>query len=133
MLDKILFKSASWGESRQALNAGSLRQRVVAENLAQAATPGYRAQKVTFEERLVNAEQALPLARTQSGHIQSPEPEPVLPRVESQNGIVGSNGNDVDVERELIDLQENAQHFRALSQFVAGRYRAVLAAMQSQR
>lgn len=133
MLDKILFNRPSWSEGRQALDAGTLRQRTVAQNLAQAATPGYEAQRVSFEERLADAEQAMPMARTRAGHLGAPGPQPIAPQVEAQNGVVGSNGNDVDVERELIELQENALHFRALSQFVAGRYRAVLTAIQSQR
>lgn len=127
MLDKVVFKSPAWSEGRLALDAGSLRQRIIAQNLAQASTPGYQPQRVSFEERLVEARSEMPMARTHSGHLAIPPQQETVPRVESRSG------GTVEIERELTEMQENAIHYRAMAQFVSGRYRAVINAIGSQR
>jgi flagellar basal-body rod protein FlgB len=133
MIQRILFGSTAWTQAKSALDAGSLRQQVISENLANATTPGYQAQEVAFEELLDRAGGSPPLFRTNPAHIE-PAP-PAAPRIEVQprpNSGEAGGINNVEVERELVELNQNAVHFQALSQLLADRYRGILTAIGRQ-
>lgn len=128
MIESFLFGSRSLDEMKTALDASSLRQRVVASNIANANTPGFRPEQVRFEELLETAQgdNSKP-ARTHPDHMNgSLDDAVVAPRVELR-------GTDtVELEQEMVELQQNAIHYRALSQFVAKRYRGLMDAIGSQ-
>ena len=50
----------------------------------------------------------------------------VLPRVESR-GL-----ESVELEQEMVELQQNTVHYRALSEFVAKKYRGLMDAIGTQ-
>lgn len=50
-----MFGSVSFSAMSSALDALSLRQRVIADNIANVQTPGYQAKRVQFEDALVAA------------------------------------------------------------------------------
>lgn len=85
-----------------ALNGVALRQQVIAGNLANAATPGYRAQEVSFEQALG--------AALDSGR----GPETVAPSVGIADSPVKADGNSVDVTRESMALGETEVTYQAL-------------------
>ncbi|HUO28969.1 MAG TPA: flagellar basal body protein [Bryobacteraceae bacterium] len=78
----------------QYMNVISLRQKLVASNIANADTPGYKTQDVNFQSSLESAlEGGAPQAVEVSG----------LP--------VRNDGNNVDLDREARLLAENAMRF----------------------
>ncbi|MBD3336635.1 MAG: flagellar basal body rod protein FlgB [Candidatus Eisenbacteria bacterium] len=112
---------------RAALDAAALRQRVAASNLANIRTEGYRPQRVVFEELLDRSQAAaggLKATRPRHATGSAPGASPAVapPRVVT-------DGEPLDMERQLIALQQSAMHFQALSQFVSGRYRALMEAI----
>ena len=128
-MDKFLFGGASWSEAKSALDAGTLRQRTIAENIAHARTPGYRSQEVRFEELLSRAEQgARGMKQTRDGHMKKSEGSAVAPRPE----VVFSRQAEVDIEREMVSLNENSIHYRAIAQMVARRYRGLRNAIRTE-
>lgn len=79
-----------------ALTAAGLRHRVLAHNLANANTPGFKRFRVEFESRLAAA-----LAAGQ-------DPAGVTPAVVRETGSRSRpDGNNVDVELEMAQLAEN--------------------------
>ncbi|MEB2344405.1 MAG: flagellar basal body rod protein FlgB [Deltaproteobacteria bacterium] len=83
------------------------RQAVLAANVANADTPGYRSAEVTFADALARG--AAP-RRTQAGHLGGDAASGW--RITAQGGAPRPDGNDVDVDRELVALSRNAGAFR---------------------
>lgn len=130
MIQKLLFGGRGWTEMKGALDAGAVRQRVIASNIANAATPGYQAQEVAFEEVLQGEKGNLALAQTRAGHLvgkaspsSSSSPSPV---VRARGGEVSAGSiNDVVIEQEMNDMVQNTIHFQAVSQLLANRYKGI--------
>jgi len=111
----------------KALEAASLRQRVIADNLANLNTPGFKRSEVRFEESLRRAlskrERALPLRRTDprhfggAGNLETLVPEPVTVRTTSMR----PDGNNVDLDREMVTLATNTIAYRAAAQMLGDR------------
>jgi flagellar basal-body rod protein FlgB len=113
---------------RVALNGLAQRQRAVANNIANADTPGFKASEVRFEDRLAAALQrrtgGLPLQRTADGHLPA-APERVAdvrPAEEIVHSLTYRNdGNNVDVDSEMSKLAETQLRFAAAAQAMNGR------------
>ncbi|MFH1144404.1 MAG: flagellar basal body rod protein FlgB [Candidatus Eisenbacteria bacterium] len=137
MLREILFGGRSYGLLRRGLDAGAARMKTVAENIAHVETPGYRAQRVEFEELLGQAQQAsIAPTRTHPGHVSglqgapsggTPETSSIPSHqvVTSAEPAAEGAATNVDLESELVEMQKNEIHFEALSQVLAGRYRSL--------
>lgn len=90
----------------RAVAGASLRQQVLANNLANANTPGYRRLDVDFHSTLARA----------MGQAASPQD---LHRVgfsatEDPSGATRADGSSVDIDREMASLNENAIEYQAL-------------------
>ena len=90
-----------------------MRQELIASNIANAETPGYKAKKIDFEEALARAldtDEQQTLKTTDSKHFnvggggfKNLEPE----IYEESGGIVSPDGNTVDRDQEMADMAEN--------------------------
>jgi flagellar basal-body rod protein FlgB len=81
----------------------SVRQATIAENVANASTPGYRARDVVAFEQVLDRTE-LTLAATRPGHIRADAPEG---RTIAEDGMkVTRSGNSVSLEGELIKAGE---------------------------
>jgi len=78
----------------QYMNVTSLRQKLVASNIANADTPGYKTQDVDFQDSL---QAALGGGKPQA--------------IEVSGLAVRNDGNNVDLDREARLLAENAMRF----------------------
>lgn len=88
----------------KSLDAGSLRQQVIANNIANLNTPGYQAQTVAFESELRQA--------MQDGA------EPARPRVVAQPGRT-------NIHNEMASLAKNQIMYNALSNKISGLFAAL--------
>jgi flagellar basal-body rod protein FlgB len=101
----------------QALEASlkyrQLRQELIASNIANAETPGYKAKKIDFEEALARAldvDDELKMKTSDSKHFNvggggfnNLQPE----IYEDSNGITSMDGNNVDRDQEMAEMAEN--------------------------
>ncbi len=93
------------------LDAAALRHRVISNNLANVNTPGFHRQEVSFEDTFSRVLQREGEARAAA----------VRPRViESPGGTARQDGNTVDIDKEMGDLNKNALMFNAFTQFLLG-------------
>lgn len=97
-----------------ALGAAGKRQEVLANNLANVNTPGYKRLDVRFDEAL---EQAVTAART-GGASNAEAFGALLPQVEQDSNAIAvrADGNSVDVDQEMSFLAENNIRYNALVQ-----------------
>lgn len=92
----------------RSLEAANMRQRILANNVANANTPGFKRSRVEFETELAAA-----LASGQ-------DPTAVKPRVEVETDSVGRpDGNNVDIELEMTRIAENQVWYAALTRQIS--------------
>ena len=99
------------GQLERYMDLLSARQKLVASNVANADTPGYRTRDIDFQSEFVNA---------MGG----------APRVSEVNDLpVKNDGNNVSLDREARLLAENALRFQVASQLMKSQIRAVRSAI----
>lgn len=109
------------------LDAGSLRHRVISNNLANVNTPGFKSSDVKFADALGRA--SLQMRRMRAAHLGiAGGTESGAQVALNTTNSVRHDGNNVDVEREMTNLAETELRYAALTQF-AGRYFASLKAV----
>ena len=97
-----------------ARHAGA-RQAVIARNIANADTPGYRAQAIGSFRDHVEQGTTLTAQATRAGHLTS-GPTGVEPRLQLSSAEPAPNGNSVSLEQEMVSSVEvQREHSRALS------------------
>ena len=94
----------------RAMDGVALRQRVMSQNVANAMTPGYQAQKVEFEGALSDA------VRSGSG-IGS-----VSPTVTGTGAAAREDGNNVEIESETSSLMRSGVQYQALAQAMSFKF-----------
>jgi flagellar basal-body rod protein FlgB len=91
------------------MDAAVARQRVIAKNLANVDTPGFKAQEVRFSRDLKQALERGDRASISDIGIETAD----------RDGPVKPDGNSVDLDRELSELSGNALAYQALVTMVA--------------
>jgi flagellar basal-body rod protein FlgB len=97
---------------KQRMAYGSERQAVLAQNIANANTPKYKAKDLKpldFKEMAHDAANKLPMAATQAGHMQSSSAGAMRFEMAEQRDIteVAPNGNNVTLEDQMMKMQSN--------------------------
>lgn len=107
------------------LDAAALRQQVTAHNLANLNTPNFQRSDVTFEEELLRArgQAETPLARTHDKHFPQPPAPDIAPRVVKDTTTVRRiDGNNVDLERDMLNLVSNQIRYNTYVQQLNTRF-----------
>jgi flagellar basal-body rod protein FlgB len=119
---------------QDALNLRAFRQQLLASNIANADTPGYKARDIDFAAALreASAGQAptATLRTSDARHVQGAaqvDPAAVLYRTPVQPSI---DGNTVDMDVERNRFAENAVHYDANLTFLNHQIKLMLAALQ---
>ncbi|VAW53082.1 Flagellar basal-body rod protein FlgB [hydrothermal vent metagenome] len=129
----ISFDSAL-GVHQKALAIRSQRTEILASNIANADTPGYKARDIDFKSTLANIDNRAgsSLTRTNAKHIQistaDKNPE-MLYRTPNQSSL---DGNTVDGQLEKSAFAENALRYQASLTFLSGKFKGMLAAIKGE-
>lgn len=104
----------------------SVRQTAVAGNIANANTPGFRAQDVQpFDMALEQAR--LAMSATQPGHLSSGPPDaPVTELRREDPWEIAHSGNNVSLEQELLKAGEVNRAFRLNTSLAKAFHRMIL-------
>ena len=121
-----------------ALGLRAYRQQIIASNIANADTPGYKAVDIDFQEALRNAQAAanvppVSLTTTSGGHLsgQSTGTQPPIPlkyHVPSQGSI---DGNTVEMDVERAKFAENTVMHQFAMDRVCGHFKHAIEMLQS--
>ncbi len=103
-----------------AIRAESLRQKAIANNIANLQTPGYRSIDVKFEELLAKALDS-------PGTVKLSEIEPQIHQ--PKQTPVKSNGNDVSLEAEVGKMVKNSLLHTTYIRLINKKYRQMELAM----
>lgn len=94
------------------MDAAALRQRIIANNVANANTPGFKRSFVAFEESVRDA-----LTR------RTPTPQSLQPKVQlDQSTSMRQDGNNVDIDHEMVLMAANGIRYQAMSQQLNDRF-----------
>lgn len=129
----ISFDSAL-GIHAKALTIRSHRAEMLASNIANADTPGYKARDVDFKSALSQAQsqQAGTLKSTHSNHISTSTMQSSLQtmyRIPNQSSL---DGNTVDSQLEKSAFADNALRYQASLQFLDGKFKGMMAALKGE-
>ncbi|HVY08458.1 MAG TPA: flagellar basal body rod protein FlgB [Burkholderiales bacterium] len=114
--------------NHQALNLRAYRQQVLASNIANADTPGYKARDIDFKSALAaaSAKPAIPESGEATPAAAAAQPE-LLYRSVIQPSI---DGNTVDMDMERAQFAENTVHYESNIASLTHHIRMMLAAIQ---
>ncbi|MHB8346858.1 MAG: flagellar basal body rod protein FlgB [Acidiferrobacterales bacterium] len=113
-----------------ALNLGSQRAEVLASNLANADTPGYKARDISFARALSTANGGtLTLRTAEPGQMQPAAAQssiPLLYRIPMQPAV---DGNTVDAQTQYAEFGRNALQYEAGLTFLTDRIKNLMTAI----
>lgn len=107
-----LFSSTTYQASKQLLDVATVRHEAIATNLANIETPGYKRADLArdFQEEFA--------ARVRSGNLAT---TPAARIVEDPTATTQrKDGNNVELDKELLALSKNTAEYDTLTEFVSG-------------
>ena len=127
----INFQSAL-GVHEQALKLRSQRAEVLANNIANADTPGYKARDVDFKSILASANASSEKLRvTNDKHMSTDFDEGSSPELLFRNpGQPSVDGNTVEVHQEKAEYLRNSLEFQTSFRFLNGKLKGIKAAIR---
>ena len=121
MLEQI-FSSANFNYLPRAMTAATIRQEVIADNIANVNTPNYRKSVVNFEDLLAREiygeepDGKLKMHRTHNKHLPAApleyHAEPTI--IQDTTNIMRVDNNNVDIDIEMASLAKNQLYYNAL-------------------
>jgi flagellar basal-body rod protein FlgB len=120
-----------------ALQVRSRRTELLANNLANADTPGFKARDIDFRSVLAkasgNSTGPVAMAATQAGHIQTAAGDTAQTDLLYRTPLAPSiDGNTVDVQLEQAAFAENAVRYQATLTFLSAKFRGLMTAITGQ-
>jgi flagellar basal-body rod protein FlgB len=117
----------------RAMTRAVQRQSVAAGNLANLDTPGYRTKEVEFTEELDGRLGATQIAVTNPRHLGATGGADPQNTVESKGLPLRRDGNNVQLDRELLSLSQATADFSAAETVLAAKFRLVRYAINDGR
>ncbi|MFQ5713229.1 MAG: flagellar basal body rod protein FlgB [Candidatus Scalinduaceae bacterium] len=103
------------------LDLTSLKSKVIANNIANVNTPGYKKLEVTFQEELHKA-------------IKSKDVEKINNVTEkiafSNNAINRKNGSNVDIDRELVEFFKSSGRHNISLEIISKKFKGLISAIE---
>lgn len=105
------------------LTYASVKQKTIAQNIANVDTPNYKAKDVSFKQMLADAQtNSITANKTDAKHIDF-QSETATPGVYSYSNLsYRENGNGVDMDAEQASLAENTIYYNALTERISSKF-----------
>ncbi len=120
-----------------AMDASMLRHSILANNVTNISTPGFKRSDVSFQSELARALEPatrMQLNHSMPGHF-DPGPERdasrVMPRAYAEIDTWARNDkNNVNPEVEMTNLAQNTLYYQTVTQFVSGNFKSLATIVQ---
>lgn len=112
-----MFDSVTSRAFSSALDGLAMRQRAIADNIANANTPGYQSRRVAFEDALASS------VRTGDGKVQATEARSLEP--------TRLNGSNVNLDTETLANIDTVLRFQFAAQAAGGQFNSMRTALRS--
>lgn len=137
LVDKLLFSDIAPKVMKKGLDLISARQSLISSNIGNLDTPGFKASDIDFQGQLreaLGSKGQLKLKATNGKHFgpQNSNIGRLRPEPFEEEDAAKSNGNNVDVDKEMAKLAENQIFYNATIQLMMKRGSTVKAAVIEQ-
>lgn len=99
----------------------AVRNKVIANNLANVNTPGYKRLEVTFQEELRKA-----IKSKNTGKINDVSGKIAF----SNNGVNGKNGNNIDMDKELVEFFKSSDRHIIGLEILSKKFKSLISAIE---
>ena len=134
LLDKLLFSDNAPKAMKKSLDLMSTRQSVITSNIGNVDTPGFKASEIDFQGQLreaLGSKGQLSLQATNDKHF-GPKTSNISTLTADpfeEEDAAKSNGNNVDVDKEMAKMAENQIFYNAVIQLMMKRGSTVRASI----
>lgn len=123
MLDRLL-NTQTFMTAQGAMDGIAARHAALTDNIANINTPGYQRKEVPFEQQLA-------AARSQGfdagGRTAAFRPTTIT----DHSGTARQDGNNVDIEMEMVALADNSLRYEVMAQYVSGFFSGLKGVIQA--
>lgn len=112
-ISQFMFNKVGFSNTKKFLDLASFRNKLIAGNIANSSTPGYKAKDIKFHEefqKMAKTGNRLAGATTNSAHIPTGNHADKPPKIESEK-IKVDEMNSVDIDKEIPNLVQNELMF----------------------
>ncbi|MBM2833617.1 MAG: flgB [Candidatus Brocadiaceae bacterium] len=109
------------------LDVSSVKHKVIANNIANVNTPGYKKMDVSFADQLEKA-----LNKDSMNKFDTLQPKIVISKEDSSE-TVRNDGNNVDMDKEVSSLIKNTLTYSIYTQLLAKKYEGIKSAIEGSR
>lgn len=109
------------------LDVSSVKHKVIANNIANVNTPGYKKMDVSFADQLEKA-----LSENPVNKFTAVQPKIVVSK-ENEGETVRNDGNNVDMDKEVSALVKNTLNYNIYTQLLAKKFEGIKSAIESSR
>lgn len=124
------------GVHPDALKLQSKRTEVIADNLANSDTPGYKARDIDFRAAMASAGSAdatVKLVTTNAGHLSIDPSSEAGANLKYRTPLAPSlDGNTVDAQQEQAAFADNTVRYQATLTFLSARFKGLMTAITGQ-
>ncbi len=120
---RSMFENPGYQATKAMLDVAAMKHQALAANIANSSTPGYKRVQVskTFEQELL-------------GRIKSGQPLDLAgtpPAIEKDSSTLATrmDGNNVQLDSELLQMSSNSTNYQVLTQFLNGSFRQLRTAI----
>ncbi|MBI5426918.1 MAG: flagellar basal body rod protein FlgB [Nitrospinae bacterium] len=134
LIDKLLFSDRVPGVLKKSLDFQASRHLLISGNIGNADTPGYKASDIDFAGQLreaLGSDNQVNMKTTDSKHIGPSDAaiNDLQPEVIEEPDAARSNGNNVNMDKEMGKLAENQIMYNAVAQIMTKRGSTLRAAI----
>ena len=109
------------------LDVSSIKHKVIANNIANVNTPGYKKMEVSFANQLEKA-----LNESSMNKFDTLQPKIVISK-EDTSETARNDGNNVDMDKEVSSLVKNTLTYSIYTQLLAKKYEGIKSAIEGSR
>lgn len=121
--NKMDLFSGTIGNLENSIQYASAKNNVISNNISNADTPNYKAEKVSFKSALENEISGLQARTTNERHLNFGEEENRPYRiVKDASTTYNHNGNNVDIDKEMSELAKNQIYYNSLIDRMNGKF-----------
>lgn len=108
------YDSQVYDLAKKGLDAASLRSKVIANNIANINTKGYKKYYVSFEDTLKSSLNSVEMEKSDELHISGKENPGTINVKQDKSSSMREDGNNVDIDNEMTNQAANALMYNAL-------------------
>ena len=109
------------------LDVSSVKHKVIANNIANVNTPGYKKMDVSFADQLEKA-----LNESSVNKFDALQPKIVISK-EDTGETVRNDGNNVDMDKEVSSLVKNTLSYNIYTQLLSKKFEGIKSAIENSR